>query len=1388
MNVRPRWRFNKRCLAPLWGTFVLWAVIPAGALCAQSAASPPIIINEIHYQPPNKTKFEEFIELHNAGLEAVSLEGWRFDDGVQFTFPVATEIAAGGYLVVAGNPAAFGERFGFEPLGPWIGRLSNAGERIRLRDAGGNLIEEVNYAAGFPWPTDAAGGGMPKTTGYSVELIHPSLDRNHGGSWRNSLPPNLVPAASYVAANDPEWHYRKGTSEASTPVEAWRQREFAEDETWSIGRTSIGYGDIDDATILTDMYANYISVFLRRTFTIAPGQVPGDLRLRLRVDDGCIVWINGTEVARAHMNAGDFAFNATNAAQNHEASPTAFETIQLPNAAAYLVEGNNVLAIQVFNLTLTSGDLTIDGDLSAAQGTTSPTPGRRNSVFATNAPPFIRQVAHAPQQPGSGETVLVTAQVSDFQGVAGVSLHYQTVLPGRYIRITDPNYNSPTRWTIVAMNDAGQDGDAVAGDTVYSTTLPAALQVHRHLIRYRVQATDGSNPPLDITVPYADDGSPNFAYFVYDGIPAWSGASKPTGSNRTPVLHFPESVMGSLPAYHLIANADDVINSQFNSSFDSVRMRGTVIIEGEVYDHIEFHNRGANSTYVSGKNKWRVRATRARKFKLRDGYGRPYLLDWNDFNLEGCSSPWGAVNRGMAGVDEAVSFRAYQLAGVPAPNFHYLQFRVIDNAIEATANNQYEGDLWGLYLAKETPDGSFLDERGLPDGSVYKTENGRFEKKNQGMTHPESTEDWSTFLSNSRSRAANSSANTDWWRANLHLPTYYTGRALNRFLGNVDLREAANHYFYHHPDDRWHYIPWDLDLMFIPTLMNSGTIDQKNCLQMSPLRIEFRNRCREILDLLGADDSINGGQIGQLIDEYAQIVNPSGAALTWADVDECMWNWHPRSQGSGANSGFTSHKGNFYRTPFVDGRGGITWTRTLINAVNGYANHEAFVRFITDYTTDKYPVGRTWAINNGNPLGYGFKFVEHEARDSGVPRRPIITYGGTESFPANDLVFHSSAFQRNPSGGRVFAAMQWRVGEISAPGIPLYNPNEPRIYEIESVWTSPEMTPFVETTRIPFSAIRPGHTYRVRARHQDTNGRWSRWSAANQFVPSAPDVGVYKNNLVISEIMYNPPGDTVEEQAAGYGGEDFEFIQLMNVGAAPLDLTDVRFTKGIDFDFPIGFTLAPGASAYVARNQAAFNWRYGAGKTIAGAYEPDNLSNGGERIKLSYGAGTAIHEFTYGTAAPWPTIADGEGYSLQLIAPASRPDHALVASWRAGIDWASWSAARGGITNFLDDQDGDGLSALMEYGLGSNPNSPSTSAALTAALTDNHLTLTFRRQTRAADLSYDIEFSFDLKIWSGGAELVSSTANPDGTVTETWRSPVQLSGNHQFARLRVTLR
>ena len=39
---------------------------------------------------------------------------------------------------------------------------------------------------------------------------------------------------------------------------------------------------------------------------------------------------------------------------------------------------------------------------------------------------------------------------------------------------------------------------------------------------------------------------------------------------------------------------------------------------------------------------------------------------------------------GMAGLDEAISYRLYELAGVPSAKTHYLQLRIVDNATGST--------------------------------------------------------------------------------------------------------------------------------------------------------------------------------------------------------------------------------------------------------------------------------------------------------------------------------------------------------------------------------------------------------------------------------------------------------------------------------------------------------------------------------------------------------------------------------------------------------------------------------------------------------------------------------------------------------------------------------
>ncbi len=457
--------------------------------------------------------------------------------------------------------------------------------------------------------------------------------------------------------------------------------------------------------------------------------------------------------------------------------------------------------------------------------------------------PAANLISHAPVQPKSSETVVITARLEPWPGLSNATLQVQVVEPGRYVRKTDAAYTNS--WQGFPLHDDGQKGDVRGGDGLFTAQLPSSLQEHRRLVRYFVSFTAGG---VKQRIPSATNDCPNFSYFVFDGLPEWAGASTP---GKTPLLTFPREFMSTLPAYHLIARKDEVEQSQWDGNANKKRFWGTMVYDGRVYDHIQFHNRGKASTHVSGKNKWGFKFNETEPFAIRDLWGRPYQSPWKSVSLTACASPWAPVNRGLAGMDEAVSFRAYHLGGVPAANTHWIQLRVISRTNEVSARSQYSGDLWGLYQVVQEPNGDWLHERGLPDGDVYSPETG---VKHRAKDSPTNDVAFQKFMAGAPPRGAEA-----WWRTNLDLAKYYTFHALNRVLSNVDVRPGANHYLYHQPDGRWSVVPWDLDMMFIAKTHQPGFVDQAHCLEVPALKKEYRTRAREILDLFCSDPAANGG-------------------------------------------------------------------------------------------------------------------------------------------------------------------------------------------------------------------------------------------------------------------------------------------------------------------------------------------------------------------------------------------------------------------------------------------------------------------------------------------------------------------------------------------------
>ena len=155
------------------------------------------------------------------------------------------------------------------------------------------------------------------------------------------------------------------------------------------------------------------------------------------------------------------------------------------------------------------------------------------------------------------------------------------------------------------------------------------------------------------------------------------------------------------------------------------------------------------------------------------------------------------------------------------------------------------------------------------------------------------------------------------------------------------------------------------------------------------------------------------------------------------------------------------------------------------------------------------------------------------------------------------------------------------------------------------------------------------------------------WSPLREATFATQDI---TNTLRISEIMPSPE-DT---------GTDY--IELKNIGTAPLNLFQVRLSDAIDFTFP-AMTLAPNSSVLVVQDRVAFETRYGTNLPIAGEYS-GVLSDPSENLMLHDAVGQTIHDFSYKTA--WYDMTHGQGFSLTIKPEALETPHEYgnVTSWR----------------------------------------------------------------------------------------------------------------------------
>ncbi|HTD65887.1 MAG TPA: CotH kinase family protein, partial [Candidatus Limnocylindria bacterium] len=164
--------------------------------------------------------------------------------------------------------------------------------------------------------------------------------------------------------------------------------------------------------------------------------------------------------------------------------------------------------------------------------------------------------------------------------------------------------------------------------------------------------------------------------------------------------------------------------------------------------------------------------------------------------------------------------------------------------------------------------------------------------------------------------------------------------------------------------------------------------------------------------------------------------------------------------------------------------------------------------------------------------------------------------------------------------------------------------------------------------------------------------------------------------LVISELMFHPaPSASLSDTN---DPDNFEYVELKNIGSNTLNLAGFRFTNGITFTFTAtnGVTnVAPGGYVLIVKNLASFTARYGAKTNIAGVFQ-GNLDNSGERITFVGPRLEPILDFSYGDN--WYPLADGLGFSLVILDPT-----APLNTWDESQSWRI-SAGENGSPGVVD--------------------------------------------------------------------------------------------------------
>ncbi len=626
---------------------------------------------------------------------------------------------------------------------------------------------------------------------------------------------------------------------------------------------------------------------------------------------------------------------------------------------------------------------------------------------------------------------------------------------------------------------------------------------------------------------------------------------------------------------------------------------------GEFYDNIHFNRHGQSSQGFPRKS-WDFDFNPGNNFKYAEGEARV-----DDINILS-SYPDKAKMRNM------LAYSVYKDADGP----HHFAFPV---------RVQHNGVYYADYHFVENGDENYLKRLGLdPNGALYKMYstfasaaeaalgvNANAEKKTR------KSENNSDLLALNAGVTAVAATRTTYIYDNLNIPEVVNFLAAKILTADVDCCHK-NYYFYRDTDGtgEWYAMPWDVDLSFgrnwgsAPTyyddvmypgngLFVGGNNPFFSAIFNTPqARQMYLRRIRTLMDemLQVPGTPVNQRRFETQMDYWQSQIAPD------AELEKGRWpTWGNGASISTCCTQSVAQAVMLMKTNWVNQR-----RTNMFSRAGNWAEIPALqptnaVLLISGL--DYNPSGGNQALEyielrNTNNYSIDISgWTLSGAVDFTFIGGTVIVSNSLAYVAADKKAFRSRA--SGPRGGQNLLVLGPYKGQLSARG--------------ETIILSDKGSNIVQT---------------------------------NMFLgsPSAP-----QQYLRVTEIMYHPPKAGTTNDA-----ELYEYIELRNTGPSTLDLTGVRFTNGILFNFTGSAitSLTAGQRVLVVRSIPHFTERYGSGLPVAGEFV-GVLDNAGENIQIDDATNEKILDFTYDNA--WYPVTDGPGASLVIKNDAA--------------DWHTWDLA-----------------------------------------------------------------------------------------------------------------